>query len=550
MRRLPVVILALIVVLVAVVTGCGAHRYDGRLVAADSLMRNDPDSALALLEALPTASLTTEGDRAYHGLLISQARYKAYVVATSDSDINRALSYYRAHSGEREKLTRAYIYKGAVMEELGHPDSAMYYYKSAEATADEKDYVNLGQIKTRIADLYRLQYADIQICYDKYKEALFYHKLTNNKHLQIDCLFSMAGCSGITGLDNSIDLLYQASNLAKQENDSLYFYMCQELLCRQLAMKDSSMLEAKVIAMRCLDDYSSFINNDLLLDLADIYANENANDSSLYYLRLVNEKASDGHLRQILVRKYKTLSIIAMNFGDSLRSHIYLDSCNQLMSSIETNKQKYRIQNIENIHNKQIKETNRQTIRSMKWLVWGLIGSLFLLAIAFGFYFYHKHHYIKSIIKELNESTDVNSHEHMLQQISTKESIIYQFVQNLTLFMQTSIDASEKDSPSVIRRRINELIGQVTTNEFWNALQNYVDCQYNNIITKIAQNPKITEVDLRFIGLCCLGFNYIEMAITLGVSPNYISTKRKALAKKLGIKIPLQEYLENEIKVR
>jgi hypothetical protein len=116
--------------------------------------------------------------------------------------------------------------------------------------------------------------------------------------------------------------------------------------------------------------------------------------------------------------------------------------------------------------------------------------------------------------------------------------------------MQTSIDAGEKDSPSVIRRRINELIGQVTTNEFWNALQNYVDCQYNNIITKIAQNPKITEVDLRFIGLCCLGFNYIEMAITLGVSPNYISTKRKALAKKLGIKIPLQEYLENEIKVR
>ena len=151
----------LIVVLVAVVTGCsGAHRYDGRLVAADSLMRSNPDSALALLEALPVDSLTTEGDRAYHGLLISQARYKAYVVATSDSDINRALAYYRKHSREREKLTRAYIYKGAVMEELDHPDSAMFYYKHAETVADSYDYFNLGFCNLRIGELYQYHVAD------------------------------------------------------------------------------------------------------------------------------------------------------------------------------------------------------------------------------------------------------------------------------------------------------------------------------------------------------------------------------------------------------
>lgn len=43
----------LVVVLVAVVTGCGgAHRYDGRLVAADSLMRSNPDSALAILQII------------------------------------------------------------------------------------------------------------------------------------------------------------------------------------------------------------------------------------------------------------------------------------------------------------------------------------------------------------------------------------------------------------------------------------------------------------------------------------------------------------------
>ena len=32
---------------------------------------------------------------------------------------------------------------GSVMEELGHPDSAMHYYKTAEATAAPDYYYNL-----------------------------------------------------------------------------------------------------------------------------------------------------------------------------------------------------------------------------------------------------------------------------------------------------------------------------------------------------------------------------------------------------------------------
>ena len=51
MKHLLTVILS-ILALVAVVTGCGgAHRYDARLVRADSLMRPDPDSALAIVQA-------------------------------------------------------------------------------------------------------------------------------------------------------------------------------------------------------------------------------------------------------------------------------------------------------------------------------------------------------------------------------------------------------------------------------------------------------------------------------------------------------------------
>ena len=83
-------------------TGCDrAPRYDQRLVQADSLMQPDPDSALAIVEAVNRDSLADEGDRAYRDLLLTQARYRCHITTINDSDINRALNHYRRHSNER-----------------------------------------------------------------------------------------------------------------------------------------------------------------------------------------------------------------------------------------------------------------------------------------------------------------------------------------------------------------------------------------------------------------------------------------------------------------
>ena len=58
MGRTQVIILITLALLMILVTGCGGtHRYDARLVAADSLMHDVPDSALALVQAVDPASL-------------------------------------------------------------------------------------------------------------------------------------------------------------------------------------------------------------------------------------------------------------------------------------------------------------------------------------------------------------------------------------------------------------------------------------------------------------------------------------------------------------
>ena len=203
MKRLLLVILVM-AVLVAIVAGCGrAPRYDGRLVAADSLMRSNPDSALALVEGICRDSLAAEGDRAYRDLLLTQARYRCYITATSDSDINRALAYYRAHQGEREKLTRAYIYKGAVMEELDHPDSAMLYYKHAEATAAPDDYFNVGYAKMRIGSLYQSQFSIDSAAIIRFKDAIRYFKIIRDTNYLISCYGDLGAVCGMRYPDSA-----------------------------------------------------------------------------------------------------------------------------------------------------------------------------------------------------------------------------------------------------------------------------------------------------------------------------------------------------------
>ena len=543
MKQLAHLLLA--VLLVALVTGCGGmHHYDGRLTAADSLMMPYPDSALALVTAIPDSALTTEGDRAYRDLLMTQARYKCYVEITTsdDSAINRAMDYYRRHDGERDKLTRAYLYKGAVMEELGHVDSAMYYYKTAEAAADEKDYANLGQINTRIAGLYRNYYADSQICYDKYYQALKYYKLSGNQQLQLSSLIGMAGCSGITNKGDAEQLLNQASQLAINLNDSLKYYLCQELLCRQLSFEGRSVAKAKLIAMHCLNDYRGYVNHNLLLDLADIYVYSGMPDSARYYLDMVTENAEMFDLDQVQTRKYLTLSKITRLEGDTALSSHYDVLSHQVSDSISNSKVKYQIQQIENDNNIEQKKFHVKTIHDLRWLLRGIIVLAFLALIVFAFYHQRRVHRIKAIIEELKRSS-VNKHELLVEQVP-QNSEISAFIVNLVTFMQSLIDSSQHETPSMLSKRIKEGIGNLTANEdFWNALRSYLDKNHNNIITKIAQNPTIKNKDLQFIELCCCGFSNVEIAIVMDYAPKYVSGKRGILAQTLGTDQPLQDYL-------
>ena len=189
MMRSLLHIFVILSILAGLLAGChDTPHYDQRLMKADSLLQNIHDSHLALeqLNGLQRNSLSGEGNKAYYDLLLTQARYKCYIKATSDSNINRALKYYTQHSDEQDKLLRAYIYKGAVMEELGKPDSAMTMYKQAETVILPTDYFNQGYVKMRMGDLYNQHHAYGGRNIEKLEQALERFRRAQDTHYQRD----------------------------------------------------------------------------------------------------------------------------------------------------------------------------------------------------------------------------------------------------------------------------------------------------------------------------------------------------------------------------
>lgn len=165
--------ISLLAILLSAAISCN-RSVDKRLVLADSLMWVNPDSSLAILEAINRDSLKGDENLAYHALLLTQAQFRCNGNCTSDYLINFASDYY-SDNHNREHYTRSLIYKGSYYEERDNPVEAIKWYKQAEDNADTTDYRNLAQINMRMGLLYYNNYASNNLDLEKFKKAFFFY---------------------------------------------------------------------------------------------------------------------------------------------------------------------------------------------------------------------------------------------------------------------------------------------------------------------------------------------------------------------------------------
>lgn len=148
--------------------GKGSNTLSPDLAKAEAVMREQPDSALAVLKRIEDVHSLSKKNQAYYYLLLTEAEDKTYVLTPTDSLIRIAANYYDGQDDVILK-TKAWYYMGRVNQELKNTLKAQgYYLKALKTGANITDNALLGRIYNNIGMLYTYQ--------EVYEQAIPYQK--------------------------------------------------------------------------------------------------------------------------------------------------------------------------------------------------------------------------------------------------------------------------------------------------------------------------------------------------------------------------------------
>lgn len=534
---------------------CGGHpHYDNRLTAADSLIKLDVDSALTLLEAINPASLGSEADQAYHALLLTEARYKCYIPVTSDSAVNLALDYYKRHGQERENLTRAYIYKGAVMEELGEKREAMQHYKRALSQVAADDYFNQGYIRLRMGNIYRnnlvADSADIMM----FKEALNYFKQVPDSFYVLTCLAEIGSSYGKNNPDSVLGYLCRADTLAAALHADQLQTINRIFIAKHLMLsRDAQDIDkAKSIALTLLRDHQDQdVAEDLLMITAFTLAKQNKPDSAMLYFKQLddmNKSPID------MVFYHNCLAEVARARGDIPAYQFHYERADVLDDSLSQNDVQKQLRDVETQYdNEALKYENLRyrTRLTISLLVAALALSLMTIMLMA---YRRKLSRRKQQLKEMEDVID-RLHDEQAQlsrqfendkvmNDKLKEAIQRQIVMFSTLVEKHRNQfATDPKGFAKLFKSVYSVTQPDST--FWTSLHAYADSLTDNLVSRTVEAyPELLDTDVQVLSLCCSNLPTTVIMACMGYNDAHsVYNKKRRIAETMGLDEKLDDYI-------
>ena len=545
-------------VVVFLLNGCRdvTCDYDRRLTVADSVLAQHPDSALRLLDAIAPASLKNHADLAYYSLLLTQARYRCYVTATSDSTINVALDYYQGHKDETEKLTRAYIYKGAVMEELGQAESAMTYYKRAMFVVSRDDYFNQGYIRLRMGNIYRdnmvADSSDILLL----KESLGYFKMVPDSFYVLTCLSGIGSSYVKFNKDSMLYYLEQANELALQLHESDKLETIQRYIAdlKMVSENDSDVEIAKRIALQQLNNQlSSFEHNHYLLIAAFTLAKQNKTDSAIHYLQQIPDIIQQSLGQRVLFDKCQAQ--VALNKGNIQLYQYYFERADNLSDSLVTNVAQQRLREVESKYDNETLKYEKLKYKTF-WIISSLVAGLIVSMLAILLIVIRKKSaQRKRQLEERNDTiermaSDTGRLTSLLQEKQAMSEELKQVIRHqidvFTLLVEqhyTQFTHAPKKFSELFKKSYD--VNQ-PDKSFWSGLRAYADSTCGGIITQtMASCPDLVETDAKFLSLYCCDLPTTVIMVCMGYNEAHsVYNKKRRIAELLQLECSLDEYIQ------
>ena len=537
-------LLIIIMVCALLLAGCRQQQADlPRLVELDSLIAVAPDSAAALLEAIPADSLPTAADRAYRALLLTQAKYKAYIPATSDSLINQAVAHYVTDDrGDYDRRIRSLIFKGCVMTELNQPDSAVYWFKAAENAARPDDHANLGYILFRIGDLYQYEFVASNLAIAYYQRALPHLKESGQSFYEMASLSELASLSSLDNRYSDWRYVMPAMMKSLSQNDMNYISANLATLGTNKLYKEDYSMAIRLFT-QVLDLPASVTTHSRChLMLAQAYAATEKFDSARIHLKksvIISAIDSMLYNRTAAMIDYACDDIAGYYEHDQVADDI---AHNMLLASEAT-----KLKDTEDSYILQLSENEKQIcsmrVRLLALTILAVIALIVFYLIICRYRVKSENEAIATLRENLQahrfHSLEVSEMSEKMRDSLTKQQALLQKM--MSLYEQNLPD--EKFLPQIKKL----LKGYKPEAGFWQDTYQFVNLHFSSILNNLKENyPKFTEPYAKVLALACCGCSNADIMVitglsSLGVVRNY---KSKITHEIMGLEITLEELIE------
>ena len=140
--------------LAACLFSCNDSEMMHRMLTAESLLQQKPDSSLAIMESISRKDLSSKKEKALYSLLMTAALDKNYYEIKSDSLINIAADFYSSTTDERHRML-AHYYQGVVYNSNEAYNAAIVALEKAGKDALMlEDHLYAGLISRTKADIF------------------------------------------------------------------------------------------------------------------------------------------------------------------------------------------------------------------------------------------------------------------------------------------------------------------------------------------------------------------------------------------------------------
>lgn len=503
--------IALIAILTALLTACTETTgYNTTLVQADSLMNLHPDSALNMLESISTDSLKTKADRAYHALLLTQARDNNYIVQTDDSLIQVAVRYYDTHENAPLQA-RAYYCWGSLYRDRNDYSQAIDKYtialshingRSENAELKASLYSNLGYLyytqglSTEADSIY--QRAELLAKSQKDTASLCY-TLSQRGMISLE--------QGKTYYPKAEQQMQQALSIGKAFSDSTILvpiYHSLSMLYSLMPKPGQALLYAR-LNYSGLKDTQHCYRTFLLLGNA-YFINGQYDSAGIFLQKILKAERYYDTKADACMR----LSEIAQKKGDMETSILLERKRTMYQDSAQINQQGHDILNTVIAHER----NNSNTISKRSTYILCTVSTIFL-AISFVciFYFRKKHLQHKAEKKEWEETLQAEIAKANLrrkQELAEKErenATLQEKVSQLVVKKPTHRQEEYKTSALYIKvSRITKDLQKVETKENlneeeWSQFTALTNAGWYGIITYLDERYNLSAEEIR---ICCL----------------------------------------------